>query len=189
MEGGGEQVAAQEQPLLCASGWREEGWLQCQPAEGQGTQGRGSDTPRSSVRAELARPLRPGLLTPASRRMPALGLCCSRGRERALSFRKAGGSSCKPAQLGHAHLRPGAMWMHVPASHRTDASMTWYMERRAHSTLWKSLSTFQPIKSRDADLWLSGSLTCQPDPLWGFCGSVCLPTHTDGKSVWRRGLI
>ena len=56
MEGGGEQVAAQEQPLLCASGWREEGWLQCQPAEGQGTQGRVSDTPHSSVRAELTRP-------------------------------------------------------------------------------------------------------------------------------------
>ena len=133
--------------------------------------------------------LRPGLLTPASRRMLALSLCCSRGRERALSFRKAGGSSCKPAQLGHAHLRPGATWMHVPASHRTDAGMTWYMERRAHSTLWKSLSTFHPIKSRDADLWLSGSLTRQPDLLWGFSGSVCLPTHTDGKSVWRRGLI
>lgn len=110
--------------------------------------------------------------------------CCSRGRERALSFRKAGGSSCEPAQLGHAHLRPEATWMHVPASHRADAGMTWYMERRAHSTLWKSLSTFHPIECRDADLWLSGILTRQPDLLWGFCGSICLPTHTGGKSMW-----
>ena len=37
VEVGGEQVTAQEQPLLCASGRREEGWLHCQRAEGQGT--------------------------------------------------------------------------------------------------------------------------------------------------------
>lgn len=117
--------------------------------------------------------------------MPPLGLLLFQRQGESIELQESWWFQLWARPAGACSPEPGATWMHVPASHRTDAGVTWYMERRAHSTLWKSLSTFHPIKSRGADLWLSGSLTRQPDPLWGFCGSVCLPTHTGGKSVWR----